>query len=391
MITTTDAMEAGRKAHKQLLTHSRQNSFKTCRRQHYLAYELGLRRTTDAKALRMGSAFHNGVEVLGKGGTLEAACEAVRKCYDRPDVFDPYEWDIERETVLRLVCAYQWRWSNHPLEYLAVEQSFELPLLNPETGKATSLFNLAGKIDGIVRMEDTRQAVKETKLFGDDIGPDSELWRRMRIDHQVSLYMTAARRLGYPVETVLYDVARKPTIKPSSIAITDELGAKIVLDSRGERVRTAKGDWRQTGDSDKGYVLQSRPMTADEWGDKLTNDIAERPDYYFQRVEVPRMDQDLSEYESEIWEIQQTIRAAQKSGRWYRTVGKNSCGFCSYFDICASGKTIVADAPPPEGFEFVVDLHPELIGENDERPSSSTETAPATTSSAAASGESSYW
>lgn len=365
-------------ATKQLLTHSRQDCFKTCRRKAFFAYELGLRRTTDAKALRMGSAFHNGVEVLGKGGDIAQACEAIRKYYDRPDVFDPYEWSIELETVLRLVCAYEWRWHSHPLEYLAVEKSFELPLVNPETGKPTSLFNLAGKIDGIVRMEDGRQAVKETKLFGDDIGPDSELWRRMRIDHQVSLYMTAARRLGFPVDTVLYDVARKPTIKPSSIAITDELGAKIVLDADKQRVRTAKGDWRQTGDTDKGYVLQQRQMTADEWGDKLSNDIAERPDFYFQRVEVPRMDQDLSEYESEIWEIQQTIRAAQKSGRWYRTVNKQTCSFCAYFDICASGKTIDPAAPPPEGFEFVVDVNPEL--ERTDVHSSTTETAPAETS-----------
>lgn len=373
---------------KQLLTHSRQDTFKTCRRRHFFAYEIGLRRTTDAKALRMGSAFHDGVEQLGKGGTIEQACEAIYKRYDRPDVFDPYEWDIERETVLRMVCAYQWRWQTHPLEYLAVERSFELPLVNPETGKATSLFNLAGKIDGIVKMEDGRQAVKETKLFGDDIGPDSELWRRMRIDHQVSLYMTAARQLGFPVDTVLYDVARKPTIKPSTIAITDELGAKIVLDQRGQRVRTAKGEWRQTGDTNQGYVLQTRQMTADEWGEKLSNDIAERPDFYFQRVEVPRLDQDLSEYQSEIWEIQQTIRAAQKSGRWYRTVNKNSCGFCPYFDICASGKTITVDAPPPEGFEFVGDLHPELERLNDER-NCSPETA--TTETCASGSSESHW
>jgi hypothetical protein len=226
------------------------------------------------------------------------------------------------------------------------------------------LFNLAGKIDGIVKMEDGRLAVKETKLFGDDIGPDAELWRRMRIDHQVSLYMTAARRLGYPVDTVLYDVARKPTIKPSMIAVLDELGAKVVLDRYGVRVRTAKGDYRQTGDADKGYTLQQRQMTPDEWGDKLSSDIAERPDFYFQRIEVPRLDQDLTEYQAEIWEIQQAIRAAQKSGHWFRTVSKQTCDWCSYFDICASGKAITADSAPPEGFVFLSDLHPELERES---------------------------
>ena len=356
---------------KQLMTFSRQDCFKSCRRKHYYAYELALRRTTDAKALRMGSNFHQGVETLGKGGTLAEACEAVRAKYDRPDVFDPYEWDIERETVLRLVCAYQWRWESHRLEYLAVEQSFELPLLNPKTGKRTTSFNLAGKIDGIVRMEDGRIAVKETKLFGDDIGQDAPLWRRLRMDQQISLYMHAARRIGFNVDAVLYDVARKPTIGPTSIAVTDELGAKIVLDKHGDRVRTDRGQYRQTGDKEKGYTLQTRQMTPDEWGEKLSSDIAERPDFYFQRQEVPRLEQDLEEYQRELWQIQQDVRDAQKNGLWYRTVSKQTCSFCSYFDLC-SGNSPIGNVAP-DGFEFLKDLHPELERQNDER-SSTTQT-----------------
>ena len=49
---------------KQLLTHSRMESFKRCRRRHYFEYEVGLRKQTDAKALRMGSAGHEGLDVL---------------------------------------------------------------------------------------------------------------------------------------------------------------------------------------------------------------------------------------------------------------------------------------------------------------------------------------
>lgn len=359
---------------KELLTHSRQDAFKTCRKRHYFAYELGLRRIDDAKALRMGSAFHDGIEQLGNGASLDAACQAVRDRYGAcPVLFDAYGWDIEVETVLRIVCAYQWRWESSELEYVAVEQMFELPLSNPATGKRTTSFNLAGKIDAIVRI-DGRLAVKESKLLGDDIGVDSPLWRRLRIDHQISLYMLAARKLGYPVETVLYDVARKPTIQPSSVPVLDELGAKIVLNERGERVRTERGQWRQTGDKEKGYVLQTRPMTVDEWGDKLTNDISERPDFYFGRVEVPRLDQDLAEYEAELWEIQLAIRDAQKSGHWYRTVNKNTCGYCPYFDVCTSG--IKLNGIPPEGFEFVYDRHPEL-GRMTDGNSDSTETTPA--------------
>ena len=139
-------------------------------------------------------------------------------------------------------------------------------------------------------LEDGRIAVREFKLLGDDISQDSDLSRRLRIDHQISLYVYAARQLGFKVDTVLYDVTRKPIIKPTVIPLVDELGVNIILDGAGERVKTQKGTWRTTADKEKGFVLQSRNMTASEWGEKLTDDICSRPEFYFARVEVPRLD-----------------------------------------------------------------------------------------------------
>ncbi len=344
----------------QLLTHSRINSFKTCRKLHWFQYEQAIRRDTDAKALRMGSVFHDGLEAIGNGLSLD---DAVSPIYERyrfcPDGFDQLEWEYERETVLRLVAGYAWRWSEMHLEHIATEQSFTTDLKNPETDCATPTWDLAGKIDGIVRLSDGRLAVMEHKLLGDDISPTSDLWPRMRMDHQVSLYVLAARRLGYEVDTVLYDVARKPTIAPTNVPILDADGLKIVLDCDGNRVLTKQGKPRQTGDTELGYVLQSRPMTAEEWGEKLNNDIAERPDFYFQRVEVPRMDADLLEYEYELWDIQLTIREAQKSDRWFRTVNKNTCSFCPVFDLC-SNRDFDPNGPLPAGYVRVANTHPEL-------------------------------
>ncbi len=344
----------------QLLTHSRQSSFKTCRKQHYYAYELGLRRELDGKPLRMGSAYHLGLEALANLEGIDVAVEKVREYYATcPDGWDQLEWDMEGETVIRLLCGYEWRWQNEPLEYLAAEQSFQLPLLNPDTGKPTPLFNLAGKIDGILRLQDSRLSVAENKLLGEDIGPDADLWRRLQIDSQISMYMLAARRLGYPVECVLYNVTRKPTIKPTAVSLLDELGVKIVLDRDGNRVKTKTGYYRTTGDTALGYVVQTRPMTTEEWGEKLNDDIYARPDYYYVRKEIARLDCDLKEYEQDLWSIQQTIREAQKTNRWFRSAGK-SCDWCSYFGPCTSN--FQPSDPLPEGFVFVEDRHPELKG-----------------------------
>ena len=245
------------------------------------------------------------------------------------------------------------------------ERAFRIPLVNPATKALAKYYDLAGKIDGIVRLEDGRLAVKETKTVSEDIGPDSPLWRRLRIDHQISLYIHVARQLGYQVDTVLYDVVRKPTIAPENVPILDANGSKIVLDAAGNRVCNTTGNksWRQTSDKEKGYVLQTRPMTPTEWGEKLSANIASRPDFYFQRVEVPRLDQDVNEYQEELWQIQQTLRECQRTGKWFRTVSKN-CDFCAYVQPCTMGVDVSTAAPA--GFEFVSNVHPELsdLGES---------------------------
>lgn len=342
---------------RQMLTHSRIDSFKTCRKKSWFSYELGLRPINDAKALRMGSAYHSALESLETNGALDVAIECVRSSYQNVEANDQLELDYELETVMRLVCGYVWRWGSSRLEFIAAELPFELPLNNPETGWPTPNFMLAGKIDGIVKLPDGRLAVIEHKLLSEDVASDSQLWRRLRIDHQISMYVLAARRLGYHVDAVLYNVSCKPSIKPTLVPVLDKLGAKIVLDRQGDRVKTEKGCYRQTGDTAKGYTLQTRPMLADEWGEKLANDIVSQPDRYYARMELPRLDQDLAEYENDLWDIQRTIRDAQLKDRWYRTCNRNSCGFCSYFDLCTAG---FDPTSTPPGFVKLSDVNPEL-------------------------------
>jgi hypothetical protein len=375
----------------ELITHSRTSSFKSCRKKHFWEYECGIRPITDARALRMGNAGHAGLEWLHTHpGDIDGAAAVVRATYGALNIPETEELasarDFECETIVALVAGYAWRWAESPLDILATEQSFRLPLVNPETGAASKLFELAGKIDGIVKLEDGRLAVREHKFLSDDISPESDFWRRLQLDHQITLYVHAARRLCYDVATVLYDVVRKPTIRPEKVPILDENDMKIVLDRDGHRVRNASkkatrscllcggdgtrgldsepcdctlGPWRQTSDSEKGYVLQARPMTCDEWIAKLMEDIGERPGFYYARQEIPRLDQDIQEFQSELWDIQMTIREAQRGERWYRTVSRDTCSYCPFFGLCTS-KFDPSTGTIPEGFVYSENRHPEL-------------------------------
>lgn len=245
-----------------------------------------------------------------------------------PHWAEPFEWEVERTKVARLLHGYYWRWEGDGLDILATEQSFELPLVNPSTLRPSRTWLLAGKIDKIVRLEDGRLAIQEHKTTGDSIDTGSDYWPRLRLDQQISLYVLAARQLGFNVETVLYDVIRKPGIEP-----------KIVDRKSGRR------------------------ETADEYGDRLTEDIGTRPDFYFARKEIPRLEKDLEEFSYEVWQQAHQLRDCQTVNRWYRNT--NSCLMpyrCDFFDLCSNGYD-PADGVPP-GFVQMTNVHPELEVKN---------------------------
>lgn len=337
---------------------------KTCLRKHYYQYELGIRRDRDSQPLRMGSVFHEGLDALAQGRSLDDAAAIVYYHYATEPTWiqsdeDRFDWQVECETVVRLVCGYAWRWSNDGLDVVATEQAFDLPLINPDTGRPSTHWRIGGKIDKIIRLADGRLAVMEHKTTSDDLGPDSDYWRRLRLDQQISLYMLAARQLGYDVQTVVYDVCRKPQIGPLSVPLLDEHGAKIVLDANGQRVYKKDGSPRQSGDAANGFVLQSRRQTAAEFGERLNGDIASRPDWYFARMEIPRLDADIEEFRVELWQIQTQLRESQRRGCWFRNTGACISPYrCEYLDVCS--QSIDPASEVPQGFIRVDNVHPEL-------------------------------
>ena len=153
--------------------------------------------------------------------------------------------------------------------------------------------------------------------------------------------MHAARRLGYEVETVLYDVLKKPGMRPHKAT---------PMESR-----------KYKADGSLYANQRDKHETPDEWRARLAADIAERPDWYYVRQEIPRIDSDLREFEEEIWMFSEMIREAKNKKRWPRNSG--AClnfGRCAYFSICANGMDI--EQIPP-GMKRVDTVNPELSGE----------------------------
>ena len=276
---------------------------------------------------------------------------------------DPFEL-ARAEEMLR---GYSARWFEEPLDWLSVEVEAEGPLTNPETSAASRTFALGGKLDAIARDRRTgRVLVVERKTSAEDIGAGSPYWRRLTLNAQISAYMVLARELGHDPAGILYDVLGKPAIRPSAVPIVED-GAKVVLDAGGRRVRTIDGKkWRETADSSKGFVLQTRPETVEEFRGRLQEAICKEPDRYFRRGDVVRLAEDEREAAFDTWQTAASIREGRRLGHYPRN--PDAClrygSTCAFFDVCAGS----ASLDDPARFRRVEHVHEELSRSDASRP-----------------------
>jgi hypothetical protein len=332
-----------------ILTNSQVNTARTCLRKNWFSYEFGIRRDVDAQPLRFGSALHLGLDAWKQPRKPDQEpgywthIKAAVAEYDATRPADAGEdWTVEREQLARLLAGYFWRWEQAPMKWIASELEFRLPLVNPTTGRKSRSWLFAGKVDGIAELPDGRLAIVEHKTSGQGLEPESDYWKRLRIDSQISLYWQAAKALGYNVQTIIYDVIRKPTIRPKAVT------------------KAAQKEIAETGLYCGEAAEVCDHETPSMYGARLNCDIGERPDYYYARQEIPRVEQDLADAMNDLWQTAKILSDCRSRGHWPRNT--SACigfGRCQYFDLCANGYDCKA-GNVPDGFIRVDNTHPEL-------------------------------
>lgn len=291
-----------------ILTASSLASLTSCARRYYLSYELGLRKKDPAEALRFGTAYHAGLEARGKGAdAVTSVTEAIKTAGDVE--FD----EVTAEKINALLLGYFSKWGdavNDPMiaEITPeVEFCFKLPFLRG--------FAMAGKIDGIVLMQDGRRGLIEHKTTSEDISWDSEYWHHINRD-QIALYGIAIETMKLaPVDVYVYDVIRKPTIR------------------------------------------QTQKETPAEYGERLTKDATEvRPDFYYARREIPLLDCDREGLARRLMSAANLIKHYRKESKkmdamgawggeaWLKCGSIMTCKACPFRGMCDSAEI-------PEGFE----------------------------------------
>lgn len=214
--------------------------------------------------------------------------------------------------------------------------------------------NLVEQASAIVREESARpiRVVNfEHKTTSKDIGPASSYWKGLVIDGQVSTYDTGVRVLGFEPTQTLYDVIRKPQMRPLEATPPEsrkytEPKSKACPECKKKKATPAPhtidgvtcADGRIVTDpGGKLYAnMREQDETPSEFAARLRKDIAENPDKYFQRGVIVRTRQELTDASRDAWHVGVQILESRRLHRWPRN--PEACesfgSFCEYWDVC---------------------------------------------------------
>jgi hypothetical protein len=350
-------------------------AFKACPTRFRLAHREGLRLAIDTESQRIGTNWHKMHEIYAQNQSINEVIAHLNERYsEAPASKTPEEWGLERQILLTCFVGYLWYYQNDPVEVLASEVPFELPLHLPRTGLPLPMKEVVriGKIDHVIKWQGAVCAL-ERKSTSRGIGPDSDYWDKAKKDTQVSMYALAFRDMrgdwgqSERFGNTLYDVWHRPTIKPSMLTQkeTDEFmksgeycGQKFTVEWTPESdggVNPKVNGVYVAGEVGKSGKLAVKE-TVDMYGARLLADIQERPEFYFVRREIARTDKEIAEFRKSLFAVYQAQRAFTKSGCWFENESQCRATFpCSYIPICyGSGADAVCDGTTtPAGFQRI--------------------------------------
>ncbi len=380
------------------------NAYKSCPFRFRNAYVLGIRPVEDTEAQRIGTSWHEILEIasLEPGSECPECAEKIRKnwCFDVskcpvcegtgkvPDdimdavvhvlnqryadmpVYDKDKMELERIRLLYALIGYRWYYNDTISPAVAREQYFKLPLLNPDTGHPVPNVYITGKIDKLVALV-KKLAVKEHKTTSKSIDNDSTYWAHLNMDAQTGIYIYAARRLQLSgdleqygikatdplISDIEYDVHHKPTISPKKI--TQAESKKFVEDGVycGEKFNVVLGDGAYYDYRVNGIEAEIEPgkkegtfairETPEMYGARLLQDITERPEFYFACKPLVRTDAEMKAFEYELYDLAKDMQYKIRADRWWHNEHQCEATFtCSYTDSCYNHIALDPENPP---------------------------------------------
>jgi hypothetical protein len=258
--------------------------FRSCPKKYYFRYIKGLEPYKKSPALTLGSILHSGFDMYYNGFSNEEVARFIGKTADEeiakasPDTAE--DLVIMKYTLLGM-------WLNYPKDLSIFSE------IKPELKLKLTFSNgvvAVIKVDGLVT-KDGKLWIRELKTTGLTF---TQFSQRCRTSSQGTFYPFCLRRLGYPVEGIIYDYVKKPQLRKGMHEDKDQFGYRIMQSYR------------------------------------------EKPDYYFQRHFSYRTELDLLLFEKDIMATAKNIERCCRENEWYRN--QDSCwtfnSACPYLPIC---------------------------------------------------------
>lgn len=348
-----------------VLTHSEMSTFRDCPQRWHYRYVLGYARKTMAHALWFGIAIHAMLEAYwrarqpgGYGFGTEAHLAVALSALPH----DASAYDAAR--LRAMVMAYAAMWNRVRCIVRHVELPFQIPLNHPVTGAAHELFERAGKIDLVIGFPNGDRLV-EHKSSAADVGEGSAYRQRLILDEQLSHYESVLEAMGSRVTGIVYDVLKKPALKP--LLATPEERRYMKQRKPAKPKKPTKKNPNPAPpppppppELRKGVRLEDESMPAFEA--RLIEKILAAPQDYVFQIGVARLREQKAEWLRQVWSQAELMRFALENEHTPRN--SRSChnvygSHCDYLDVCEG----TARLEDPSRFERLTDVHPELATE----------------------------
>lgn len=308
-------------------TSSSLTSFRACPRQYQLSYRHLLTPAfEDAEALTIGTLWHRAHEARALGH------DPYHVIYEHaPSTL----WAVK---LANCFAGQEWYWSEQPLDIIEPEEKFHVEHLGRE---------FRGQRDGVVRDANGDTWVLERKTTSASIAPGSIYWAKLRLDVQIGIY---SRTMPEPPAGVIYDVMRKPTIKPKMISAAN----CKKLASTGEYCG------RKFDEAEVETAVSNKYETEELFGARLFLDIQEQPGRYFARQIVRRSLDDYASLDRDLSDQIEMIEACEARGSYPRN--PNSCdnfSGCVFTRLCENNVCPSA-GETPDGYYRREHAHREL-------------------------------
>jgi len=254
--------------------------------------------------------------------------------------------DDRQEGLLRgMLTGYHERWSERTstIKLLSTESVLTSPLTNLCTGRTSRSFSLAGKVDKIVEIDGAITIVDHKTTSQNIIDPAAPYWRQLQVDNQGQFYWCLALSNGLEVKHVIWDVVQKSTARPRKLNKADLLGLEAI----------GKYHDRDASDEAISHAVSQGTENPELFGWR----IAAQEMMRYQRVTLPRTNEELVEFNAQTWDIAQDILATRRSNRHHKN--PSACLLynspCEYLGVCSGHDTIESS-----NWMGVESVHPEL-------------------------------